>query len=101
MVGDCWEQHGPTRYRPVDTCEGETMETVYVLVKTEPGLLESVMTELKEKSQVSEISAVTGAYDIIVKVSGDYITDALGIVVRDIRKIRGVVSTETLIAVRM
>ena len=76
------------------------METVYVLIKTEPGLLESVMAELKQKPQASEIAAVTGAYDIIVKVSGDYITDALGIVVRDIRKIRGVVSTETLIAVR-
>ena len=77
------------------------METVYVLVKTEPGLLESVMSDIKEKTQVTEVSAVTGAYDIIVKVSGDYITDALGIVVRDIRKIRGVISTETLIAVRM
>jgi len=77
------------------------METVYVLVKTDPGLLESVMSELKNMPQVSEISAVTGAYDIIVKVSGDYITDALGIVVRDIRKIAGVVSTETLITVRM
>jgi DNA-binding Lrp family transcriptional regulator len=77
------------------------METVYVLVKTEPGLLEGVMTELKAKTQVSEISAVTGAYDVIVKVSGDYITDALGVVVRDIRNIRGVVSTETLIVVRM
>ena len=77
------------------------METVYVLVKTEPGLLETVMTELKDTPQISEISAVTGAYDIIVKVSGDYITDALGVVVRDLRKIRGVVSTETLIAVRM
>jgi len=77
------------------------METVYVLVKTEPGLLESVMSDIKEKTQVAEVSAVTGAYDIIVKVSGDYITDALPIVVRDIRKIRGVISTETLIAVRM
>ncbi|MGQ9583590.1 MAG: Lrp/AsnC family transcriptional regulator [Thermoplasmatota archaeon] len=77
------------------------METVYVLVKTEPGLLESIITELKARPQVTEISAVTGAYDIIVKVSGEYITDALGVVVRDIRKIRGVVSTETLIAVRM
>jgi len=77
------------------------METVYVLVKSEPGLLESVLAELKAKSKVTEIAAVTGAYDIIVKVSGDYITDALGIVVRDIRKIKGVVSTETLIAVRM
>lgn len=77
------------------------METVYVLVKTEPGLLESIITELKAKPQVTEVSAVTGAYDLIVKVSGEYITDALGIVVRDIRKIHGVVSTETLIAVRM
>lgn len=77
------------------------METVYVLVKTEPGLLEGILAELKDKTQVTEISAVTGAYDIIIKVSGDYITDALGVVVRDIRKIKGVVSTETLIAVRM
>ncbi|MEW5759786.1 MAG: Lrp/AsnC ligand binding domain-containing protein [Candidatus Thermoplasmatota archaeon] len=77
------------------------METVYVLVKTEPGLLDDILKEIKEKEGVVDCDAVTGAYDIIVKVEGEYITDALGVVVKEIRKIKGVTSTETLITVKL
>lgn len=72
-----------------------------MLVKTEPGLLDDILKEIKKKEGVVDCDAVTGAYDIIVKVEGEYITDALGVVVKEIRKIKGVTSTETLITVKL
>lgn len=75
------------------------METVYVLLKTDPSRLESIIDDIKDLRGVKDVSSVTGAYDVIVQVQGDYITDALGVVVREIRKIEGVMSTETLITV--
>lgn len=77
------------------------METVFVLVKTEPGSLDRILKEMKDRKGVKEAFAVTGAYDILVKVEGDYITDALSVVVKELRKLKGVVSTETLITVKM
>ena len=77
------------------------METIYVLLKTDPGRLEDIISIIREKPGIKEISPVTGAYDIIIRVDGDYITDALGVVVREIRKIEGVQSTETLISVKL
>jgi DNA-binding Lrp family transcriptional regulator len=77
------------------------METVYVLIKTDPGSLENIITTVMKINGVVDLSPVTGAYDIIVKVEGKYITDALSTVVKDIRKIEGVQSTETLIAVKL
>lgn len=77
------------------------MEAVYVLIRTEPGMLEDVMEKIKSVDGVTEVAAVTGAYDIITKVEKSFITDALAVVVREIRKIEGVISTETLIASSM
>jgi DNA-binding Lrp family transcriptional regulator len=77
------------------------MEVVYVLLKTDPGCLEDIIKRVKQLKGVKEVSPVTGAYDIIIQVNGEYITDALGVVVKEIRKIEGVVSTETLISVNL
>ena len=77
------------------------METIYVLLKTDSGKLEDIIKTIRDKPGIKEISPVTGAYDIIIRVDGDYITDALGVVVREIRKIEGVQSTETLISVKL
>lgn len=77
------------------------MEMVYVLVNTLPGALEKVYTELLKKPGVVDASVVTGPYDIIAKIEGDRITEALGIIVREVRKIEGIKSTETLVVVKM
>jgi DNA-binding Lrp family transcriptional regulator len=77
------------------------LETVYVLVKTKPTLIEPVLKELKAISSVTEARAVTGAWDIVVRLEKDYITDALAVVVKDIRGIAGIEATETLVAVNL
>jgi DNA-binding Lrp family transcriptional regulator len=48
-----------------------------------------------------EARAVTGAWDIVLKLERDYITDALAVVVKDIRSIEGIEATETLVAVHL
>lgn len=77
------------------------METIYVLMKVEPGALDKVCHDLKSMKDVIEVATVTGAYDIFVKVEGKFISDVLSVVLREIRKMPGVQSTETLIAVKM
>jgi DNA-binding Lrp family transcriptional regulator len=77
------------------------METVYVLVKTKPTLIEPVLKELQAISSVVEVRAVTGAWDIVLRIEKDFITDALAVVVKDIRAIEGIEATETLVAVNL
>ena len=77
------------------------METVYVLLKTEPGALEDILKQIRKLDGIKEASPVTGAYDIIVRIDGEYITDALSVVVKAIRKIPGIQGTETLISVKI
>ncbi len=44
---------------------------------------------------------MTGAWDIVVRLERDYITDALAVVVKDIRAVEGIEATETLVAVNL
>lgn len=78
-----------------------TIETVFVLVKAKPTLIEPLLQEVKAISSVVEARAVTGAWDIVLKLESDYITDALAVVVKDIRSIEGIEATETLVAVNL
>jgi len=72
-----------------------------VLLKTDPGRLEDILKSVRILPGVKEASPVTGAYDIIVRIDGEFITDALGVVVKEIRKIEGIQGTETLISVKL
>ena len=75
------------------------METLYLLVETDVGRLEDVMRRLKAVPNVVEVEAVTGPFDLIVKVQADHINTALDIVVSKIRKVPGIKGTETLVTV--
>jgi DNA-binding Lrp family transcriptional regulator len=75
------------------------METLYLLVETEVGRLEEVMRRLKAVANVVEVEAVTGPFDLIVKVQAEHINTALDIVVSRIRKVPGIKGTETLVTV--
>ncbi len=77
------------------------METVYLLVKTQPGLVEPILHEVTSNAAVTEAVAVTGAYDILAKVEKEFITEALSIIIKEIRQIEGVISTETLVALKL
>jgi DNA-binding Lrp family transcriptional regulator len=75
------------------------VETVYLLVETEVGKLEEVMRRLRAVAGVVEVEAVTGPFDLIVKLQAEHINAALDVVVHKIRKIPGIKGTETLVTV--
>jgi len=75
------------------------METLYLLVVTEVGRLDEVLKRLKAIPSVTEGQAVTGPFDLIVKVEAPHINAALDTVVHKIRKVPGIKSTETLVTV--
>lgn len=77
------------------------MESVYVLIETEAGELENVVRELRKKEGVKEVNAITGPFDVIVKIETEHITEALQTIVHEIRKIKGVKSTETLVCIKL
>lgn len=77
----------------------ESMETLYLLVESEVGRLEEVMRRLRDVSHVVEVEAVTGPFDVIVKVQAEHINEALDVVVHKIRRIPGIKGTETLVTV--
>jgi DNA-binding Lrp family transcriptional regulator len=75
------------------------METLYLLIETDVGRLDEVLARLKAVSGVTEVQAVTGPFDLIVKVEAPHINAALDTVVHKIRKVPGIKSTETLVTV--
>ncbi len=75
------------------------METLYLLVETEVGKLDDVIRRLKGVTGVVEVQAVTGPFDLIVKVEAAHINQALDVVVHKIRRISGIKATETLVTV--
>jgi DNA-binding Lrp family transcriptional regulator len=75
------------------------METLYLLVETEVGKLDEVLRRLRSVAEVSEVEAVTGPFDLIVKVQAPHINQALDVVVHKIRRISGIKATETLVTV--
>lgn len=76
------------------------MDVVYMLIITDAGELENVFTQVMKKPNIMEAHVVTGAYDIIAKISTPYIAEAMGDIIRSIRKIHGVKNTQTLVCVR-
>ncbi|MGI0070981.1 MAG: Lrp/AsnC family transcriptional regulator [Thermoplasmata archaeon] len=75
------------------------METLYLLVEIEAGRVEEVLRRMRAVPGVSEVQAVTGPFDLIVKVEAPHINEALDTVVHKIRRIPGLKSTETLVTV--
>ena len=75
------------------------MDKLYVLIKVEPGHIEDILSAVTQKKYVMEASAVTGSYDIMVKIEGASISEILSTVVKEIHRIDGITSTETLVAV--
>jgi DNA-binding Lrp family transcriptional regulator len=75
------------------------METIYLLVETEVGRLEEVLRRVQAVPGVAEVEAVTGPFDLIVKIRAAHINEALDIVVHKIRKLPGIKGTETLVTV--
>ena len=75
------------------------METLYLLAEVDVSQLEDVIRRLRAVPLVAEVEAVTGPFDLIVKIQAPHINQALDVVMHKIRKVPGVKSTETLVAV--
>ena len=75
------------------------METLFLLVEVEVGKLDDVLRRMKAVPGVAEVQAVTGPFDLIVKVEAPHINEALDTIVHKIRRIPGLKSTETLVTV--
>jgi DNA-binding Lrp family transcriptional regulator len=75
------------------------METLYLLVEAEVGRLEEVGRRIRQIPRIVEVEAVTGPFDLIVKIQTDHVNEALDIVVHKIRRIPGIKGTETLVTV--
>lgn len=73
------------------------METLYLLVVIEVGQLDEVTKRIRTVPHVREVQAVTGPFDLIIKVEAEHINEALDVVVHRIRRIPGIKATETLV----
>lgn len=73
------------------------MPTAFVLVNTEIGLEGEVLTTLKKVDGVQEAHNVYGVYDIVAKIEAESMDKLKGIVTWNIRRLKGVRSTLTMI----
>ena len=72
------------------------MALAFVLVNCRLGSAKVVLDELKQITDVTQASAISGAYDIIVRVEENSIEQVKSVVMK-IRRIEGVSSSVTLI----
>ena len=68
-----------------------------VLIKTDPGKTRAAYEQIRSIEGVANITAVFGRYDLIAMIRALDLDDGAAIV-RKIRNVDGVISTETLIA---
>ena len=72
------------------------MALAFVLVNCRLGSAKVVLDELRQITEVTQASAISGAYDIIVRVEANSIEQVKSVVMK-IRRIEGVSSSVTLI----
>ena len=80
------------------------MPTSYILINSDLGTDESIITKLKEilddeKNTRYEIQGVYGVYDIVLKLSSDDIDNLRSTITNKIRKITSVQSTLTMMVI--
>ena len=79
------------------------MPTAYVLLNSDLGSDESIITEVKQildKEKITyEVQGVYGVYDIVLKLSSDDAEKLRAIITNNIRKISKVQSTLTMMVI--
>ncbi len=73
------------------------MVTGLVLVRLLAGKEKTALTEIKHIKGVSHVSAVFGRWDLVVDVEASDLNEMTSVVVGQIRAIKGVSGTETLL----
>ena len=77
------------------------MNRVYVLVNVNRGAAQRVQDEIRKLEGVSEVSLVSGRYDIFVKIEGKTLPEITDTIVNKIHKLDGIERTESLISLSM
>jgi DNA-binding Lrp family transcriptional regulator len=77
----------------------EKMASAYILINCEIGEESSVMSQLKEMPNVSEVHIVYGVYDLIAKIEAEDTDSLKKIVTENLRVLEKVRSTMTMICV--
>ena len=72
------------------------MGTAHVLINCNPGFEKNIVSELEKFDSIHEARAVYGAFDIIAKLESPNLQELKENVVEDIRKLKNVISTLTL-----
>ncbi|OLS31977.1 MAG: hypothetical protein HeimAB125_13590 [Candidatus Heimdallarchaeota archaeon AB_125] len=75
------------------------MASAYILINCEIGEEASVMSQLKEMPNVSEVHIVYGVYDLIAKIEAEDTDSLKKIVTENLRVLEKVRSTMTMICV--
>ena len=75
------------------------MVTTHLLINCDNGSEESIIDELKKFDSVREVNPVIGAFDIIIKLESPNLQEIRDNIVKDIRKIKNIISTVTLMDV--
>lgn len=77
------------------------MVDAYVLISTEPGLAPEVYEKVKDLESVLNVEAVTGPYDLIVKIEVNSSEDLAETVFNEVRGMSGITNTSTLTVVEL
>ena len=75
------------------------MPSAFVLINTEIGFEDSVLTELKKLENIKEAYVTYGVYDIVAKVGAESMDKLKDIISQNIRRLDKVRSTLTMIVV--
>ncbi len=75
------------------------MVKAYVLIKTASGMEDTVLKEIMALSVTDEAHQVFGPFDIIAEVRARDMDSIVDVVLTKIRKISGIVDTQSLITV--
>ena len=75
------------------------MPEAFVLFKTLPSQERNVYLALTNHNSVSEVHALYGEYDLIVRISAKDSATLSGMLMTEFRQIEGIKDTQTLIAV--
>jgi DNA-binding Lrp family transcriptional regulator len=73
------------------------MAVAHVLINCENGSEDEVITELKKFDSITEVRGLYGSFDIIVKLESPNLQELKDNVSEDIRKIKKIISTVTLL----
>lgn len=77
------------------------MERIHILAKVDAGFLEETIEKLRAIDGIRTTDAVTGPYDMVISLEGDSVAKMLSTVIKKIRNIPGIISTETLVVINL